>query len=159
MLYNTNTLYTLYSEWYGAAHKTYLPCAPLSELKQLFPLLDIEHHESSIPLPTGIETAAECHLRVKRGLDLLIHQLDTEEEPPHTILLAGHAASAICVVRALLNDAHYPVRCGTCSLSHLIRQPDNTWKILANGDCTYLSKGEQRHWMFTGDVPDYEKKK
>jgi transcription factor C subunit 7 len=135
-----------------------LPCAPLAELNKLFPELDIENHISSIPLPTGVETAAECHIRVKKGLDSLINTLDSEKEPPHTILLSGHAASAICAVRALLNDARHPVHCGTCSLSHLVRQSDNTWKILANGNCSHLSKGEQRSWMFSGDVPDYEQK-
>lgn len=130
----------------------------MAELKQLFPKLDIKNHTSSIPLPTDTETEHDCHLRVKKGLDILIYTLDSDKEQPHTILLSGHAASAICAVRALLNDSHYPARTGTCSLSHLIRQDDNTWKLLENGDCSHLSQGEQRSWMFSGDVPDYELK-
>lgn len=147
-----------YSEWYGLSHGRYLPCAPATELKELFPKLDIEHHTSSIPLPTEAETAHDCHLRVKKGLDKLISTLDSDTESPQTILLSGHAASVICVVRALLNDSHYPVRSGTCSLSHVIRQPDGSWKLVSNGDCSHLSQGEQRSWMFSGDVPDYELK-
>jgi transcription factor C subunit 7 len=128
-------------------------------LKSFFPKLDLDHHTSSIPLPKDAETAEECHARVKKGLDILVHNLDSEEKPPHTILLSGHAASAICAVRALLNDPHYYVHCGTCSLSRLVRQPDQSWKIMENGDCQHLSQGEQRSWMFSGDIPDYEKKK
>ncbi|KAI9487875.1 MAG: histidine phosphatase superfamily [Benjaminiella poitrasii] len=154
-------LYIDYSmaEWYGSAHGQYLPCAPLAELKELFPKLNIEDHQSSIPLPTGIESVHECHIRVKKGLDKLIAQLDNEPNSPQTILLSGHAASAICAVRALLKDANYPVRCGTCSLSHLVRQNDGTWQLKENGDYSHLSDGEQRSWMFSGDVPDYEIKK
>lgn len=146
----------IYSEWYGAAHGTYLPCAPLSQLKQLFPLLNIKDHQSSIPLPTGIETAHQCHTRVQRGLDLLIAALDAEPNGPSTILLSGHAATAIFAVRGLLQDANYPVRCGVCSLSQLGRQADGQWQLIRNGDCHHLSDGEQRHWTFTGDIPDYE---
>ncbi|CAO3614164.1 unnamed protein product [Mucor hiemalis] len=144
-------------EWYDLTHKRYLPCAPLETLKQLFPKLDIEHYTSSIPLPTDIETADECHARVKKGLDILIHRLDTEKDPPHTILLSGHAASAICAVRALLNEPLFYVNCGICSLSHLVRQPDQTWKIIRNGDCNHLSQGEQKAWIFS-DI-DYKRKK
>ncbi|KAI9357225.1 histidine phosphatase superfamily [Pilaira anomala] len=148
------------AEWVGLAHGRYLPSAPLPELKQLFPKLDIEHHTSSIPLPEEAETVHDCHLRVKRGLDKLIDSLDSEEDPesPHTILLAGHAASVICAVRALLNNAQFFVKCGTCSLTHLVRNPDLTWTLVSNGDCQHLSQGEQRSWMFSGDVPDYEVK-
>eukprot|EP01103_Thecamoeba_quadrilineata_P017926 TRINITY_DN6577_c0_g1_i1.p1 TRINITY_DN6577_c0_g1~~TRINITY_DN6577_c0_g1_i1.p1 ORF type:complete len:261 (+),score=27.90 TRINITY_DN6577_c0_g1_i1:80-784(+) len=148
--------YTM-TEWYGAAHGHYLPCASLDELKKLFPLLNIQDHKSVIPLPEGTETAQECHVRVKKGLDLLIGKLDAETNPPRRILLSGHAASAICATRGLLKDARYPVRCGVCSISHLVRQQDRTWKIVSNGDCSHLSEEEQRHWMFSGDVPDYER--
>lgn len=146
------------SEWYGLTHGRYLPCAPLSELKKLFPKLDIENYTSSIPLPTKVETMHDCHLRVKKGLDILVDTLDSDKEQPQIVLLSGHAASAICAVRALLNDSRYYVNAGTCSLSHLIRQEDKSWKILENGDCSHLSQGEQRSWMFSGDVPDYELK-
>jgi transcription factor C subunit 7 len=151
-----NFLHFAHSEWYGKAHGRYLPCASLPELSNLFPGLDTKHH-SSIPLPNGIETAHECHVRVKKGLDLLMAELDQKDLD--CILLAGHAASAICAVRALLRDANYPVRCGTCSLSHLIRNQDGTWALEVNGSCDHLSQGEQRSWMFSGDVPDYEQDK
>ncbi|KAI8971722.1 histidine phosphatase superfamily [Mycotypha africana] len=155
-------LYVDYSmaEWYGKAHGRYLPCAPLVELKKLFPKLNIDDHHSCIPLPNGIETVQECHVRVKKGLDLLLKQLDSEPNPPHSIVLAGHAASAICAVRGLLKNANYPVHCGTCSLSKLVRSDNGaSWELVMNGSCDHLSEGEQRSWMFTGDVPDYEVEK
>lgn len=145
-------------EFYGIAHASYLPVAPLIELKQLFPKLNITDHESSIPLPSSVESVHECHLRVKKGLDKLIANLDAEPNSPHTILLSGHAASAIAAVRALLRDSNYAVRCGTCSLSHLVRQEDGTWSLMENGNCDHLSDGEQRSWMFAGDIPDYDYK-
>lgn len=136
-----------------------MPPAPIEELKKHFPHLDTSH-KSSIPLPSGIETVQACHGRVEQGLDALISQLDAEgESGPSTILLAGHAASVICAVRALLQDESFPVRCGTASLSKLERQDDGSWKLVIHGDCSHLSKGEQRSWAFSGDIPDYEKQK
>ncbi|CAO3689878.1 unnamed protein product [Rhizopus stolonifer] len=144
------------AEWYGLAHGTYLPPAPNSELKQLFPKLD-NSHSSSIPIPTNAETEDDCHVRVKEGLDKLVAFLN--EQDIKTILLAGHAASVICAVRALSNQASYPVRSGTCSLARLIRNEDLSWTIVENGNCEHLSQGEQRSWHFSGNVPDYEQKK
>ncbi|CAO3646799.1 unnamed protein product [Cunninghamella echinulata] len=150
------------SEWYGTAYETYKAPASIDLLQSLFPTMKIEkEYKSSIPLPIGSETELKCHERTKKGLNQLIHQLDSEEKDVQVILLAGHAASVICAVRGLLNDNDKVVKCGTCSLSRLIRRDNdsNQWDLVLNGDCHHLSKGEQRSWMFKGDIPDYEKKK
>ncbi|KAI8384764.1 histidine phosphatase superfamily [Radiomyces spectabilis] len=147
------------SEWYGAAYDRYLPPAPFEKLKELFPKLDLSH-ESSIPLPVGVETVSICHQRVRDGLETLLDELDKEPNGPSSILLAGHAASVICAVRALLGDETFPVRSGTASLSKFVRKDNGEgWELVMHGDCSHLSKGEQRAWMFSGDIPDYEKKK
>lgn len=105
-------------------------------------------------MPTGGESVAECHERADRAMNKLIAQLDTENKYER-ILLSGHAASVICIIRALLKDNAFPVRVGTVSLSRLVRKEDGTWEVKENGDCHYLSEGEQRAWTFGGDVPDY----
>lgn len=144
------------SEWYGAAYDHYLLPAPTEELKKHFPHINTDH-VSSIELPSGIETVKDCHDRVRKGVERLLEKLDSGDGPS-TILLAGHAASVICAIRGLLKDERYPVRCGTCSVSKLVRKQDG-WELVINGDCSHLSDGEQRSWTFAGDIPDYEKKK
>lgn len=104
-----------------------------------------------------MESVTRCHQRVKEGLDVLLDKLDKEDV--QTVLLAGHAASVIAAVRVLLDDVEYPVRCGTASVSKLVRKEDGSWELTVNGDASHLKKGEQRSWMFSGDVPDYEKNK
>ncbi|KAI9262736.1 histidine phosphatase superfamily [Sporodiniella umbellata] len=144
------------AEWYGMAYEKYLPPATNSELMELFPRLDLSH-QSSVPIPTGAETKEDCHKRLKVGLDKLVHDLDNQNV--QTVLLSGHAASVICAVRALLNQEQYPVRSGTCSLSRLTRNEDLSWELHENGNCDHLSQGEQWSWRFSGEIPDYAKKK
>ncbi|KAI8891261.1 phosphoglycerate mutase-like protein [Backusella circina FSU 941] len=139
------------AEWYGK-DVDYRKPAPSDVLKHLFPHLDLSH--DTIDLPTGRESVVCCHERAERGMHKLITQLD-EENKYERILLVGHAASVICVIRALLRESSFPVRVGTASLSRLVRKEDGTWELKENGDCHYLSEGEQRPWTFSGDVPDY----
>lgn len=152
----TETLpYVFYSEWYGEASPDYLPPASIPDLQQLFPDLDIQaDYITSIAMPQGPETVAKCHERTKKGLDTLIKRLDDEGDVS-TILLSGHAATVITAVRALVQDPGLFVKSGTCSLARLVRRSDR-WELVLNGDCSHLSKGEQRSWMFSGDVPDYK---
>lgn len=120
----------------------------------------ISDYESSVPLPIGGETELECHERAKKGLKKLIQQLD--DTGIERILLSGHAASVIAGVRSLMNDSSLFIGSGTCSLAHLKRRTDigdvdQQWDLVFHGNCDHLSKGEQRSWMFKGDIPDYEK--
>ncbi|KAI8340039.1 histidine phosphatase superfamily [Chlamydoabsidia padenii] len=145
------------AEWYGEATPDYLPPTSTANLQRLFPDLDIQlDHVTSVPMPQGSETVAICHERTKKGLNHLIQQLDDQGDVS-TILLAGHAATVITAVRALMNDTSLAVKSGTCSLAKLVRDPSTRqWDLVLNGDCSHLSLGEQRSWMFSGDVPDYK---
>lgn len=148
-------MFRLSSEWYGEASPSYLPPACTPDLQRLFPDLAIQaDYTSSIAMPQGPETVAKCHERTKKGLASLIKTLDDEGDVS-TILLSGHAATVITAVRALVGDPGLFVKSGTCSLARLVRRSDH-WELVLNGDCSHLSKGEQRSWMFSGDVPDYK---
>ncbi|KAI8079801.1 histidine phosphatase superfamily [Halteromyces radiatus] len=144
------------AEWYGEASPQYLPPTNLDHLQSFFPEVAIQSsYNSSIELPEGPETVIQCHQRTQQGLTRLIQQLDQQQDVS-TILLAGHAATVITAVRALVGDPNVWVKSGTCSLAKLVRTSPQSWEWVLNGDCTHLSNGEQRAWMFKGDTPDYK---
>ncbi|ORZ22223.1 histidine phosphatase superfamily [Absidia repens] len=149
------------AEWYGEAYPEYLLPTTIENQQKLFPELDFQvDYVSSVEVPDGPETVAKCHQRTQKGLDNLIKQLDDEGEVS-TILLSGHAATVITAVRTLMDDPNLAVKSGTCSLAKLVRRSDSDtgsgqWDLVLNGDCSHLSNGEQRSWMFAGDVPDYK---
>ena len=124
-------------------------------MKSFFPKLDIDHHTSAVPFTADKITDQQVHKRVKKGIDVLMHRLDAEPNPPHTILLAGHAATVICAARALTNNTQLDVRNGLCSLSRLLRQPNGSWELIENGNCDHLSGGDQKLWCFPHVIPDY----
>ncbi|KAI8144762.1 histidine phosphatase superfamily [Fennellomyces sp. T-0311] len=146
------------SEWYGEAYERYRNPAPIEKLKDAFPEINTDY-VSSIPLPEYAENVSACHHRVREGLDILIDKLDKEPNGPSVILLAGHAASVIAAVRSLLDNATEPVRPAVCSISKLVRNDNNGWDLVTNGDVSHLSDGAHRAWTFSGDIPDYEKRK
>ena len=124
----------------------------------MFPHIDT-NHTSSIPLPEFAEDTLACHHRLREGLDILLDRLDKEPNGPSVILLAGHAASVIAAVRSLLDNAAEPVRPAVASVCKLVRNDANGWDLLANGYVSHLSDGAHRAWTFSGDIPDYEKRK
>jgi len=64
-----------------------------------------------------------------------------------SILLVGHAASLTAGVRAVLGNRSTAVNCGTCSLSKFVRE-GGRWERRLNGDCSFLSGGEENNWAF-----------
>ncbi|KAI9315576.1 histidine phosphatase superfamily [Dichotomocladium elegans] len=147
------------SEWYGMAYPEYQKPASSDTLKTFFPKIDTSY-ESSIPIIEGQETVEDCHKRVKKGLDVLLGRLDSDPEGPSRILLAGHAATVVAAVRALMNNANYPISAATCSITRLVRREDGDgWDITMGADTSFLSDGSLRPWTFAGDIPDYEQKK
>jgi transcription factor C subunit 7 len=104
----------------------------------------------------------------------------TEGKGVKTVLLVGHAASNIAMGRALVGDPNADVKTGTCSLSVYRRRspspvvraplpvpseetpiPETGWRggrgvgggwvQVLNGDCGFLTNGEERNWWFQGD--------
>ncbi|KAI8075257.1 histidine phosphatase superfamily [Gongronella butleri] len=148
----------LLSEWYGHQYQEYRRPAPVETMQGLFPSLAWAAHESSVPCPSGTESMEECHARTHEGIHRLIAHLDTTRPEVERILFAGHAATVITAVRALLKDSQFYVNAGTCSVSKLVRDEADPqkWHLVVNGDCAHLSGGEQRAWMFSGNMPKYD---
>ncbi len=62
------------------------------------------------------------------------------------------------MARALCADRQLDVRSATCSLAEYRRAPESdpaargglgAWARLRNGDTSFLSQGEERHWEFS----------
>ncbi|KAG0636010.1 histidine phosphatase superfamily [Tuber brumale] len=102
-----------------------------------------------------------------------------EGRGPKAIIICGHAATNIAGGRALTGDENFDVKTGTCSLSTYRRRklptnptivpppsdafpiPDIAWRggngvgggwdSIINGDCTFLTNGEEMNWGFSGE--------
>lgn len=64
----------------------------------------------------------------------------------------------IALARALCGDRSLSVRSATCSLGEYHRQPNldpaargglGEWDRVRDGDTSFLSRGEERHWEFS----------
>ena len=103
------------------------------------------------------------HDRVENALKTIIQVNDGQDI--QTIILCVHAATHICIGRALTGDPEVSirwteliqmeVRTGTASLSEYVRDTADLgrWKCVRNGDTSFLPGGEERNWWFDGDIP------
>ena len=76
-------------------------------------------------------------------MNKMISQCD-EAGNVKTIMTVGHAASLIAGVRAVIGDRYASVNCGTCTLTVAKRNVEQ-WELIANGDASFLSKGEEHN--------------
>ena len=79
-------------------------------------------------------------------------------------MIVTHAATKIALASALLglssvfdyiDDKQTLIRAGSCSLSKFIKSNNddsNKWKIVMNGNCEFLTKGEEMNWDFRQGV-------
>lgn len=91
-----------------------------------FPFLHTTHASAIRPNPTG-ETIDGLHNRNAYALHRIITALDVDPANPRALLLCTHAASMICIGRALTGDMPADpntddFRCGTCSMSKFVRR-------------------------------------
>ena len=70
-----------------------------------------------------------------------------EADNVNTIMTVGHAATVIAGVRAVIGDRHASVNCGTCTLT-VAKRIEGKWKLITNGDASFLYKGEENNWAF-----------
>ena len=79
------------------------------------------------------------------------------------MLIVTHAATKIALGSALLqlksvtdviDDNQTVLRAGACSLSKFVRDGEDKtndtiqWKIVMNGNCEFLTQGEEMNWDF-----------
>lgn len=142
-------------EWYGQTTGSHPEWLKAKELASYFPRTVLDYEPLLGQNPTG-ETMADIHARVKEFLRRLVKNTDNVDGP-RTVLFVTHAATNIALGRALTHQPEREVRTGCCSLGrYVLEGKDNgygKWRCTMNGDCSFLTEGEQRNWEFDGDIP------
>ncbi|KAL5604490.1 hypothetical protein BROUX41_002452 [Berkeleyomyces rouxiae] len=161
-------------EWYGAAPFVQPSPATPTVMKSHFPALDLPSLEASAvrkPKATG-EFPDELYERVRAGLCAVVDYCDARQI--RAAVLCSHAASVIVMGRVLTGDIPEDIsredfHAYTCGLSTYRRRPQqpstdgndtldlqtapgrSLWTCEADMDCSHLSGGEERGWLFSGD--------
>ncbi|RUS19580.1 hypothetical protein BC937DRAFT_87251, partial [Endogone sp. FLAS-F59071] len=138
-------------EWYGTERTFYPHPADLVSLSGFFPRINTSY-VPMVALPQdGSETEAQCHDRVRITMERIISSCDgAGPQGPRTILLVGHAASVISVVRALLADPMAPVESGTCCVFEFKRE-GRGWRMVRENASSFLSEQDVRSWTFEAE--------
>ncbi|KEI36491.1 uncharacterized protein L969DRAFT_90813 [Mixia osmundae IAM 14324] len=168
------------SEWYlpiRAASKGVHPRpGTAAHLSHSFTHINPDAHQSLLYPSRKGESEEALHERAKEILRLIVRQYDEDIYAPRTILIVAHAAVNIALGRALIGERDARIHVGTCSLSAYRRtlEPQDrrtredaeyfglgrqdvlgTWTCERNGDCSFLTSGEERDWQFSY-VEEYE---
>ncbi|KAF2764507.1 phosphoglycerate mutase-like protein [Teratosphaeria nubilosa] len=169
-------------EFYGLARFDHPRPATLEVLNRHFLYLTADPDPVIAPSSKG-ESIPQLHDRVAYCLHHIIRQADRDPKGPKALVICTHAASMICIGRALTgsmpeDEGEEDFRCFTCSFSKYVRKsteggsreeeevqawdpqvPDSVphvgwkgtgvaggWECEVNGDCSFLSGGEERGW-------------
>ena len=114
-----------------------------------------EHSTVLVPSNKG-ESTEQVHTRAGQAIEALVHALEERREDLERIVCFTHAATNIAIARALIGEREADVRSGTCSVGkYTTARREKGAGLLGkctqkmNGDCSMLSKGEERHWDFS----------
>lgn len=140
-------------EFYGKAPWKHASPPTLDILKDHFKNLDLEYEGPYKPDENG-EFIAELHERVKNAVAHVIETLDKDPQGPKTLLICTHAATMICLGRALTGKVPEDLdeddfQCYTASLSTFKRRSPElvgSWECVSNADTSYLKEGAERGW-------------
>ncbi len=110
-----------FREFFGTARFVHPAPASLQTLNLHFPFLKVDYEPFIVPNPNG-ETITDLHDRVAYTLHRIIEEADEHPAQPVAILICTHAATMICIGRALTGNMPEDVNkadfnCGTCALS------------------------------------------
>ncbi|KAF8591885.1 phosphoglycerate mutase-like protein [Ramaria rubella] len=148
------------SEWYSpVVPGTGLhPIPPPAEsLATSLPSLRID---ASAWKPTWIpsrkgESVEQVHDRCQGFLRAFVSRVEQLSVGKHTrILLVSHAATVIALTRELLGDRTLPLRIACCSLTTLVRQPEDiaqavgVWQPRGLAEGHFMQGGLERDWGF-----------
>lgn len=171
-------------EFYGLARFDHPSPATNDVLATHFDILHPSYKPVVRPSVNG-ESLPTIHDRIAYCLHHVIKALDGDQAGPKALLICTHAASMICIGRALTGNmpadpGEDDFNCFTCSFSKFVRRPGQAssngsapsdqlwdpstpetipsvnwqggrgvqggWDCVVNGDCSFLSKGEERGW-------------
>lgn len=133
---------------------------------------EINWSPTCVPSRYG-ETVAQVHERCRQFLEAFINRLEEDQydrsvgngklEGHRCVLLMTHAATAIALTRALVDDENLPMRVACCSLTILKRRERKddavggsvsclpllgSWDIVQLARGEFLSGGLERDWGF-----------
>ncbi|CCH41081.1 Transcription factor tau subunit [Wickerhamomyces ciferrii] len=150
-------------EWYKPDREVIPKPAGYDILKPFFPKLQQNWEPTLKPSLSG-ETQEQIFERSKTFLQNFIPKFEAKYPHIETIIFVTHAAAKIALGMALLgfnsvldalDDEDTRLRAGACSLDKFERilngkTNDNgtDWKITMNGNCEFLTNGEEMHWDF-----------
>lgn len=156
-------------EWFKKGRKIVPEPADYTDLTKFFPqVLDKEDvwprdRLGVIPNLEG-ETGEEIYTRATQFWHHFIPTFEKEYPDVENILIVTHAATKIALgsvllklgsVTSTIDGEKTMLRAGACSLSKYVRisaSNDFDWKIIMNGNCEFLTKGEEMNWDFTTGV-------
>lgn len=156
-------------EWFRKNRPTKPIPADYEQLNEFFGAVLIDETKwprdnlNVIPNLDG-ETEEEIFQRAQQFWKNFISTFEEKYPEINSILIVTHAATKIALGSVLLglnsvfdfiDDRKTLLRAGSCSLSKFNRDQldDNgKWKILMNGNCEFLSKGEEMNWDFSTGV-------
>lgn len=150
-------------EWYKPDREVIPEPAGFEVLSPFFPKLKNTWDPTVKPSLKG-ETPEQVFARCQKFLSEFIPKFEAKYPAVETILFVTHAAAKIALGMALLgfssvdeplDEEDTRLRAGACSLDKFERvrtddgtKDDNEWRITMNGNCEFLTDGEEMHWDF-----------
>lgn len=159
-------------EWFRKNRDTKPVPGDYAQLRTFFDKLLIDEDTwprdnlNVIPNVEG-EDYDEIYDRAKLFWKKFIPEFERKFPEIKNVLVVTHAATKIALGSALLqlksvtdviDDNQTVLRAGACSLSKFVRDGENKtnhsiqWKIVMNGNCEFLTKGEEMNWDFRRGV-------
>lgn len=149
-------------EWYKPDREVIPQPGGYDLLSKYFPKLSNAWEPTYFPSTKG-ETEEDILARCKNFLEKFFPKFEAQFPKVETILFVTHAASKIALGMALLgfdsvrdtiDDEDTRLRAGACSLDQYQLTVDpadlkgRAWTITMNGNCEFLTDGEEMHWDF-----------
>ncbi|ODV76301.1 transcription factor TFIIIC, tau55 subunit [Cyberlindnera jadinii NRRL Y-1542] len=143
-------------EWYKPDRPTIPKPADCQILSQWFPNLKDTWSPVHYPSTDG-ENEEQIMNRCKVFLSKFIPTFEEKYPEIETVLFVTHAATKIALgmsllgfsnVRETIDDEDTRLRAGSCSLDEYQLDKEGKWEIVMNGNCEFLTEGEEMHWDF-----------
>jgi len=145
-------------EWYKPDREVIPDPAKFEVLSPFFPRLKNTWEPTIKPSLKG-ETPEQILERCQRFVKEFIPKFEAHHPKIETVLFVTHAAAKIALGMALLgfnsvydslDDEGTKLRAGACSLDKFERTSatSDEWKLTMNGNCEFLTEGEEMHWDF-----------
>lgn len=149
-------------EWYKVGRGIVPEPANYDRLNKFFNHLasaevwDRDNTVGVIPSLQG-ESEEDIMKRCQKFWQLFIPKFEAMYPDIENVLIVSHAATKIALGMSLLgfdnvlqsiDDKGTILRAGACSLDKYTRTPEDKWQIIMNGNCEFLSQGEEMNWNF-----------